>query len=382
MKSTIERLNNEFANLAAEVRSCFEKSIQSGKLELTKVVRVIGELMKKPVAELKKAHSIDDLFDSIRENYNMFDYEFIEYFITTFLLNETELQTLLENYKRSMENFEELTSLKEIEGKLKGKLHLNSHEATIKLNKKWGKITLKCLRIFLEHYFEKSIGCIGVSKGCICISFPIPINKSEEFVNSVSSYTDHMYRLGVFKIVIGERIILDEPDSIDLEKSLQQFSRDGDWFEVSMLIQLGANINWQNTIEKTALMLAAEKGHTRVFKELLVAGADDSLCDKEGHTALAIATMRDDSELISILKWHKYEIGLEEGKLIMCVILPCVFHFVNRQRKHNKGYKHYEDRREKRGVGETETRRSSNRSSYTDKRRKHTRRYKARTQER
>jgi hypothetical protein len=69
------------------------------------------------------------------------------------------------------------------------------------------------------------------------------------------------------------------------------------------------NINYQsprvkgrNDIGPTALMLAAEKGHTEIVKLLLKAGADPSIKNVWGQTALQIAQQKDYKEIIQLIE--------------------------------------------------------------------------------
>ena len=52
-----------------------------------------------------------------------------------------------------------------------------------------------------------------------------------------------------------------------------------------MLIQHGADLNVQNNIGKTALLLACTEGILEIFEMLLNHGADITLCDVNGNTA-------------------------------------------------------------------------------------------------
>ena len=53
------------------------------------------------------------------------------------------------------------------------------------------------------------------------------------------------------------------------------------------------NINEQDDKGRTALMLAVERGHSAVVAELVKAGADVSLRDKKGMTAVLLAKSYD-----------------------------------------------------------------------------------------
>ena len=61
---------------------------------------------------------------------------------------------------------------------------------------------------------------------------------------------------------------------------------------VRMLLQRGASVNLQDSIGATALMHAANNGHTTIVQALLDAKADASLPTRSGRTALMMADGR------------------------------------------------------------------------------------------
>ena len=80
------------------------------------------------------------------------------------------------------------------------------------------------------------------------------------------------------------------------------FGFDGYEGAVKILVDAGAEIDACNWLGETALMIAARQGYVKFVKALLVAGADPSIRDKRGQTALrqAIAARRD--EIVEMLE--------------------------------------------------------------------------------
>ncbi len=71
---------------------------------------------------------------------------------------------------------------------------------------------------------------------------------------------------------------------------------------VDLLLNAKANVNQKNLNEATALIFAATFGQQEIAKKLLAKGADKSIQDKSGKTALDHATLQDNTAMIDLLK--------------------------------------------------------------------------------
>jgi len=76
---------------------------------------------------------------------------------------------------------------------------------------------------------------------------------------------------------------------------------------VQLLLQKGADVNAKTNSDRTALMLAAAKAHTEIVQLLLKNGADVNAKNKYGQTAYDLA---ENDEIKKILKQY----GGKSGK--------------------------------------------------------------------
>jgi ankyrin repeat protein len=71
---------------------------------------------------------------------------------------------------------------------------------------------------------------------------------------------------------------------------------------VALLLARGATVNLRDTEERfTALMFAASEGQDKVVRLLLEHGADPSLVDADGDTALTFAKQNGHRAVVAIL---------------------------------------------------------------------------------
>ena len=80
---------------------------------------------------------------------------------------------------------------------------------------------------------------------------------------------------------------------------------------VRMLLQRGASVNLQDSLDGTALMGAAGNGHTTMVQVLLDAKADASLQDEDGYTALMLAEQEKHTATVQLLREHAERLTAE-----------------------------------------------------------------------
>ena len=88
----------------------------------------------------------------------------------------------------------------------------------------------------------------------------------------------------------------------NLEYELRHAAEEGDLAEVKRLLELGTDVNLQDTeYGATALMWAAGYGHTEIVELLIVSGADLDLKSQFGYTALMMAANGGYTNIVELL---------------------------------------------------------------------------------
>ncbi|KAL4943122.1 ankyrin repeat-containing domain protein [Aspergillus oleicola] len=102
------------------------------------------------------------------------------------------------------------------------------------------------------------------------------------------------------------------PRKSDNTRSLQYAAIQGKVGVVASLLELG-RINWADDVGRTALHFAAKFGHYEVVAMLVDAGADATVMDEEGHTALGYANGAGNTQIAVFL-----EVVIEKRPLLSC----------------------------------------------------------------
>ena len=286
MATNIESLHSSFADLDFKLRDEFEKLIINGTVELRTIARRAATYLSIPVSSLNYT-DVDKLFDSLKPFYNFFNCGVLKHLTVTYL--STAQTDELTQYIADVDKFSESSQLKHIKSTIKEKLsHLPAAPSTsdqtkpvvIKLHDRWEEMTLKNFKKVLQHHFEPKFAdlfsLVDIEPGSVVIKLQIPTTQAQYLINTINIKTDSMYRLGIMEVAVDNNTIpIRREDDNNFDVSLHQSVKAGDSFEVSLLLQLGANPNIKDEKGKYPVETAREGGHDKVKQTLLTGGAID-----------------------------------------------------------------------------------------------------------
>ena len=285
MATNIESLHSTFADIDFKLRDEFDKLIINGTVELRAIARRAATYLSIPVSSLK-CTDVDELFDSLKPFYNFFNCGVLKHLTDTYL---SSVQTELSQYIDDVDKFSESSQLKHIKSTIKEKLsHLPDTPITtdqikpvvIKLHDRWEEMTLKNFKKVLQHHFEPKFAnlfsLVDIEPGSVIITLLIPTTQTQYLINTINTKTDSMSRLGIMEVAVSNNTFsIGRKDDNNFDISLHQSVKAGDSFEVSVLLQLGANPN-KDEEGKYPVEIAREGGHDKVILTLLSGGAIDS----------------------------------------------------------------------------------------------------------
>ena len=302
--ANIKSLHSRFASLDSNIRDEFEELVEKGKVKLKAVARSAAAYLSIQVSSLKYG-DVDELFDSVQPHYDFFSCGgVLQHLTDTYLSNA---QTKLTQYIDSVDEFSESSQLKHIRSTIKEKLSSLPAAASpttsdqtkpfiIKLNGRWDEMTFKNFKRVLQYYFGQEIADIctirDIGVGSVVATLLIPTSLSQSLIDAINNKTNSMSRLGILEVAVDNKAIpIRREDDNNFDVSLHESVKAGDSFEVSMLLQLGADPNSKDEREKSAVEIANEGGHTQIKEILLTGGGELFDTNINTHTYYTINTV-------------------------------------------------------------------------------------------
>ena len=284
MAANIENLHSSFADLDFKLRDEFEKLITNGTVDLKTIARRAATYLGIPVSSLKYT-DVDELFDSLKPFYDFFNCGVLKHLTNTYL--STAQTDELTQYIENVDDFSESSQLKNVRSAIEA--HIPATPSTsdqtrpvvIKLSKRWDEMTIKNFKRVLKYYFKDEVADrfshISITKGSVIITLQIPTTQAQYLIDTIYIKTESMKRLGIMEVAVDTNTIpIRSEDDNNFDVSLHQSVKAGNSFEVSLLLQLGANPNNKDEEGKYAVEIAREGGHDKVLLTLLTGGAIDS----------------------------------------------------------------------------------------------------------
>ena len=284
MATNIKSLHSSFAKLALKVRNEFDKRVKNGTVELITIARSAAEYLSIPVSSLEYT-DVDKLFDSLKPFYDFFNCGVLQHLTDTYL---SAAQTdELTQYIDNVDDFSESSQLKNVRSAIEAHLPVlpsisdQTKPVVIKLSKQWDEMTIKNFKRVLQYYFKDEVADrfshISITTGSVIITLQIPTTQAQYLIDTINIKTHSMKRLGIMEVAVDNNTIpIRREDDNNFDVSLHQSVKAGDSFEVSVLLQLGANPNNKDEEGKYPVEIAREGGHDKVIQTLLTGGAIDS----------------------------------------------------------------------------------------------------------
>ena len=179
-----------------------------------------------------------------------------------------------------------------------------------KLETPWEDVAIEGLYVLIEHLLPNAVkkhpqyslmNNIVISPGCLLLQYGIRDHSMiDTIIQHVLNNSNVMILVGVFQLTVGGIPVIyeDEDPSFSFNASLLDATEASNNVAVQCLLDIGANVNYQDDNGYTALMVAVSINNIGTIHQLLQAGADVHIQAKDGATALIVACAGSEREPI------------------------------------------------------------------------------------
>uniref|UniRef100_A0A1X7SDV9 Uncharacterized protein n=1 Tax=Amphimedon queenslandica TaxID=400682 RepID=A0A1X7SDV9_AMPQE len=234
-------LDHQFTSIIAKLKSRLHMLIESQKLTLQSITSCTEQIFN---IEVKRS-SLNGIFTSITPYYDFLNCTLIKKLVQRLIPKDDKLCDELRQYVESVEKLSSSSQLKHLRSPIPpSPLFTRTNEQiVIKFHKRWEMITMSRFDDALKHYFEEChADCYKKFDSTISITLSIAKSQASHFAKAVEDKKEALARIGILEVSIGKKEIYIRREKDDnFNASLCQSVKAGDSFEVSMLLQLGAD---------------------------------------------------------------------------------------------------------------------------------------------
>ena len=294
--SKLNYFNTTFSDLLTRTRKDINDLAQSNKLSLEEIKYRLKDEFQFMQEELTKCKTITEIFDTLREHSHFLDGSILNKAMEK-LFGESPL---LQDIKDRVQEFKMLQPIKTFKNKLAdNNIRENHTPIKIKLNNAWEEVQIGLVKHLIKILLQLKgdIQWISITSGSVQIIIYIPKEQENRIINTCSQKEHFIKQMGIFNLQIGTNTILDtkENNHYSFELGLLEACAVGNIETVQFLLHyqflqhISVNINHTNEQGKTPLMIASENGHRNIVKLLLSAQANVNKQDDLGRTAVMLA---------------------------------------------------------------------------------------------
>ena len=299
--SELKNLHSSYRVLFTRTREHIEELVETNQLLPEKVTsRLKDALSIFSIKELTNCNLITEIFDILREQHSHFlDGSVLEQVIES-VIGESDLLQDVIKYIERVQEFKNTQPIETLKDKLKEiKIAKNHIPLTIKLNKSWGNIYIHLVEHLIKTLLQLKgdIQWIRVDPGSVQIIISVPKEEENRIINTCSQKEDFMKQMGIFYLQIGTNTILEtqENNHYSFELGLLEACAVGNIETVQFLLHyqflqhISVDVDHTNNEGQTPLMIASKNGHGNIVKLLLSEKANVNKQDNIGQTAVMLA---------------------------------------------------------------------------------------------
>ena len=299
IEESLTKLHKTFIEIIYQVKVAFSDLVTHQPTQLRNIIRYAEEAVSPSQAVRLDVSSIDEFFHEIRLYYDFLDCEVITTIAEKFV--DGKLAQKLVEHSSTVREFRRKQPIKRLAKELHRVFANVQNLPTLeaKLETVWEDVVIDRLYVLIQHLLPKKahsqyslMNNIVISPGCLLLQYGI---RDRSMIDTIIQHVRHnielMRLIGVFQLAVDGTPVIheDEDPSFSFNTSLLDATKASNNVAVQCLLDIGANVNYQDDDGDTALMWAVLINNIDIIHQLLQAGADVHIQDKDGRTALMVA---------------------------------------------------------------------------------------------
>ena len=301
IEESLTELHETFIEIIYEVKMAFSNLVTCQPAQLHNIIQYAEEAVSPSQVVRFKAPSIDEFFHQIRPYYDFLDCKVITSIAKRFI--DGELVQKLKEHSSLAREFRRNRPIKQLAKELHQAFANTQSLPTLdaKLETPWEDVAIEGLYVLIEHLLPNAVkkhpqyslmNNIVISPGCLLLQYGIRDHSMiDTIIQHVLNNSDIMILVGVFQLTVGGIPVIyeDEDPSFSFNAPLLDATKAGNNVAVQLLLDIGANVNYQDDNGVTALMLAVGINNIDIIHQLLQAGPDVHIRSGDFGSALTVA---------------------------------------------------------------------------------------------
>ena len=297
IEENLTKLHKAFIGIIYEVKMAFSDLVAHQPAQLHNVIRYAEEAVSPSQAVRFNVSSIDEFFHEIHLYYDFLDCEVITTIAEKFV--DGKLAKKLKEHSSTIREFRRKQPIKRLANELH-QAFANVQNLPIlkaKLETVWEDVVIDRLYVLIQHLLPNAVkkhpqyslmNNIVISPGCLLLQYGI---RDCSMIDTIIQHVQHnigiMKLMGVFQLAVGGTPVMheDEDPSFSFNTSLLNATMASNNVAVQCLLDIGANVNYQDDDGMTALMWAVIINNIDIIHQLLQTGANVHMQNKNGATA-------------------------------------------------------------------------------------------------
>ena len=301
IEENLTKLHESFIEIIYEVKMAFSNLVTHQPAQLHNIIQYAEEAVSPSQVVRFKAPSIDEFFHQIRPYYDFLDCKVITSIAKRFI--NGELVQKLKEHSSLARELRKKRPIKQLAKELHQAFANTQSLPTLdaKLETPWEDVAIEGLYVLIEHLLPNAVkkhpqyslmNNIVISPGCLLLQYGIRDHSMiDTIIQHVLNNSNVMILVGVFQLTVGGIPVIyeNEDPSFSFNTSLLDATKASNNVAIQLLLDIGANVNYQDDNGYTALMVAVSINNIDIIHQLLQAGADVHIQGKDGFIALTVA---------------------------------------------------------------------------------------------